>query len=172
MLFVGSEFKRKGLDNLIPAIGDGMKLLVVGKGERFKHYRRLAEKKGASNRILFKGLVDDVRHYYAAADVVVLPSLKEAFGMSILEGMACGLPVISSAAAGVAALISNGDNGLIAYNPGELMGLLECIRVPRVRQALGEKARLTAERHTWELKAHLYEKVCYAIAHQKRANPG
>ncbi len=171
VLFVGSEFKRKGLDNLIPAIGDGMKLLIVGEGERFKYYHRLSEKWGVSSQILFKGLADDVRHYYAAADVVVLPSLKEAFGMSILEGMACGLPVVSSAAAGVAALISDGDNGLIANKPGELRGLLERLRSARVRQSLGEKARLTAERHTWELKARLYEKMCYEIARQKRSGP-
>ncbi|MCP3953182.1 MAG: glycosyltransferase family 4 protein, partial [Desulfobacterales bacterium] len=110
-------------------------------------------------------------HYYAAADVVALPSLKEAFGMSILEGMACGLPIISSAAAGVASLVNHGKNGLIANQPDELGDLLDGLRAPRLRKSLGEKARLTAEKHTWEITARLYENVCFEIAGLKNAGP-
>jgi UDP-glucose:(heptosyl)LPS alpha-1,3-glucosyltransferase len=169
VLFVGSEFKRKGLADLIPAIGHGMKLLVVGKGERRGYYRRLAEKAGVENQILFKGFTGDVRHFYAAADVVVLPSLKEAFGMSILEAMACGLPVISSATTGVASLIRPGENGLTFDDPARLGGMLKSLSSRDLRQRLGAHARLTAENHTWEKTATIYEQMCLKIAAGKRS---
>lgn len=170
VLFVGSEFKRKGLDDLIRAISPEMKLLVVGKGERPGHYRQLAEKCGVLDQVLFKGLANDVRHYYAAADVVVLPSLKEAFGMSILEAMACGLPVISSVATGVAALINNGENGFIFNDAAKIGGLLEKLKSPDLRQALGKQARVTAENHTWEKTAAIYERICLEITAGKAAD--
>jgi len=171
VLFVGSEFKRKGLDALIRAIRPGMKLMVVGKGENHGHYHRLTEKCGVSEQVLFKGLTADVRHYYAAADVVVLPSLKEAFGMSILEGMACGLPVISSAATGAASLIDHGENGYIFNQAMEMAALLENLKSLDLRRALGEQARKTAESHTWEKTASVYEKICHEISALKEKGP-
>ena len=167
VLFVGSEFKRKGLDDLIRAIRPGMHLIVVGGGERTGYYRRLVASCGATDRVAFRGLTDDVRRCYAAADVVVLPSLR-AFGMSILEGMACGLPVISSAAAGVSGLLDHGVNGYVFNRPGELAGLLENLKSPDLRQALGVQARRTAKAHTWEKTADVFEKVCREIAGQKQ----
>ena len=164
VLFVGSEFKRKGLDDLIRAIGPGMKLLVVGSGERPGYYHRLAEQCGVSGQVSYKGLTDDIRRYYAAADVVVLPSLKEAFGMSILEAMACGLPVISSAATGIAFLINDGENGFVFKNAAKIGSLLKSLQSPDLRQSLGEQARRDAENRTWEMTARIYEKVCYEIA--------
>jgi UDP-glucose:(heptosyl)LPS alpha-1,3-glucosyltransferase len=119
VLFVGGEFRRKGLDRLIPAIGERMRLIVVGRGELLEHYRKLAADCGIGDRIRFVGHVDgDVRSYYALADVVALPSVSEAFGMSILEAMACGLPVVASPSAGVADLIEDGGNGFLAYDGG------------------------------------------------------
>ena len=171
VLFVGSEYKRKGLDAIVKAIRPGMKLLVVGKGERAGHYQRLVKACGVSDQVLFKGLTDNVRRYYAAADVVVLPSLREAFGMTILEGMACGLPVICSAATGVAGLIDNGKNGYIFNQEQELAALLENLKSPDLRQAMGGQARSTAEEHTWEKTAGVYEKVCYTIAGRKKRQP-
>jgi len=120
VLFVGSEFRRKGLDMLINAIEPGAKLLVVGSGERHAYYQRLSKKRGLQGQVLFKGLVDDVRQCYAAADVVALPSRKEAFGMSILEGMACGLPVVCSDAAGVSELVASDVNGYHFNNTAAL----------------------------------------------------
>jgi UDP-glucose:(heptosyl)LPS alpha-1,3-glucosyltransferase len=170
VLFVGSEFKRKGLDDVIRAISPGMKLLVVGRGERSGYYHRLAEKCGVREQVSFKGLTDDVRHCYAAADVVVLPSLREAFGMSVLEAMACGLPVISSAATGVAALIENGKNGFIFTNAEKISELLNKLKSADLKLAMGKQARSTAENHTWEETAAIYEKICLEITEGKAAN--
>ena len=79
-------------------------------------------------RVSMEGITDNVINYYALADVVVLPSRSEAFGMSILEGMACGLPVIVSHNSGIADLIRHGENGFLIKKASELPELLELMR--------------------------------------------
>lgn len=158
VLFVGGEFRRKGLDRLIPAIGDGMRLIVVGRGERLDHYRKLAADGGAERRIEFVGHVtEDMRKYYACADVVVLPSLSEAFGMSILEGMACGLPVVASPAAGVADLIEDDFNGFLAADTAALRSALLRLKDDALRSQMGKRARQTAEGYSWDRITAEYE---------------
>jgi UDP-glucose:(heptosyl)LPS alpha-1,3-glucosyltransferase len=171
VLFVGGEFKRKGLDRLIPAIGPGMRLTVVGRGEHLDHYRRLAASCGAEGRVEFAGhCADDIRRYYARADVVVLPSVSEAFGMSILEGMACGLPVVASPAAGVASLIAEGRNGFLAGEVDALRAALASLQDPAVRNRMGEKARRTAESYSWDRIASDYEEVYREWAEARRTD--
>lgn len=168
ILFVGSEFRRKGLDRLIPAIGPGMRLIVVGRGERMRHYRDLVDRHGLVGRVEFKGLSDDVRRYYAMADVVVLPSRSEAFGMTILEGMACGLPVIVSANSGAAALIRDGDNGFIWHQQTDLAGILARLKDKDLRLRIGRHARETAMNFTWDKVTDKYEALYYQVAIEKR----
>jgi UDP-glucose:(heptosyl)LPS alpha-1,3-glucosyltransferase len=164
VLFVGSEFRRKGLDHLIPAIGPGMRLLVVGSGERKDHYRNLVKKHDLTDRVYFTGHTDNVRRYFAAADVVVLPSLSEAFGMSILEGMACGHPIVTSSNAGVSSFVKNGVNGFVFDDPFELSGILNRLMNPAERKRLGDRARATAEEHGWQNVADEYEKLYFEVA--------
>jgi UDP-glucose:(heptosyl)LPS alpha-1,3-glucosyltransferase len=162
VLFVGSEFRRKGLDLLIPAIGPGMRLVVVGQGERLEHYRRMAAESGIGDRLHFTGLVkSDVRKFYAIADVVALPSLSDAFGMSILEGMACGIPVVTSPCAGVSSLISPGENGFVVSDSAGLAAALVRLLDPSLRRSFGAAAIKTAEEHSWERVADAYESVFY-----------
>jgi len=171
VLFVGSEFRRKGLADLIRAMGPDITLLVVGQGERLGYYQKLAQKHGVSERVFFKGLTDNVRHFYAAADVVALPSLREAFGMSILEAMACGLPVVSSAATGVAGIIEDGKNGYIFKDSRQIGSILQLLKAADLRRSIGRRARLTAEKHTWEATASIYEDLCLKIAREKKISP-
>lgn len=158
VLFVGSEFRRKGLDRLIRAIGPGMRLLVVGRGDELPYHRQLVTQHGLEERVRFAGLAREVFPYYAAADVVVLPSRSEAFGMSILEGMACGLPVIVSANSGVAPVIRHGDNGYLLHDAAaELPALLQRLRSPSERERLGRGARDSAEEYSWARVADAHE---------------
>lgn len=159
VLFAGSDFKRKGLDELLPALGAGMHLAVVGRGERHGHYQRLVASLGLTARVHFEGLCEQMREQYAAADVVVLPARVEAFGMVILEAMASGCAVIASQGAGVAALIEHGVNGLIMASPAELPRLLDTLRDPAVRHRLGQHASETAAAHSWDNAAEAYESL-------------
>jgi len=167
VLFVGSEFRRKGLDRLIQAIGPGMRLLVIGSGDDMPYHRRIIARRGLEDRVRFAGLVRDVLPFYAAADVVVLPSRSEAFGMSVLEGMASGLPVLVSANAGVAALIRPGENGFLIESDAALARQLVELRDQELRRRIGEAARRTALDFTWERAAAAHEELYRRILAEK-----
>ena len=168
VLFVGSEFKRKGLDVLIPSIGDDMFLYIAGRGEKINYYKKLIKKYNKISKIKFLGLIKDTNKWYSISDVVVLPSIKEAFGMTILEAMSCGLPVIVSKNAGVSSLIDHGKNGFICQNQKDIETiLLELKNTPKTRKRIGENARLTAFEHTWDICADKFEELCLKITEQK-----
>ncbi|HSO20135.1 MAG TPA: glycosyltransferase family 4 protein [Desulfosarcina sp.] len=157
VLFVGSAFQRKGLDRVLPAIRGGRRLFVVGKGDRHTRFHRLVRQLGAADKVVFAGAVDDIVPYYALADVVVLPSRSEAFGMSVLEGMACGLPVVVTPNAGVADLIVPGENGLIMQTDADLDRFLAQLERPDERRRIGLNARRTALAYTWEQVGRRHE---------------
>lgn len=168
VLFVGSEFRRKGLDNLILTLPEKTRLVIVGRGDHLSYYHHLVKAAGLQNKVTFKGLVDNIADYYASADVLVLPSLREAFGMAALEAMACGLPVVLSSATGVASLVEDGKNGFVFNQPSELKGILRRLSDPGIRKMIGENARLTAMNHTWDNAADQYEAIYWDIYDKKR----
>jgi len=167
ILFVGSEFRRKGLDRLIRTIGPGMRLLVVGRGDDWPYHRQLVARHGLEKQVSFAGLASNVLPHYAAADVVALPSRSEAFGMSVLEGMACGLPVIVSDNAGVASLIRHGENGYLSHTGSELASLLGQLQNRDLRRRLGQAARVTAEDYSWGRVAALHEELYRRVVADK-----
>jgi UDP-glucose:(heptosyl)LPS alpha-1,3-glucosyltransferase len=124
-LFVGSGFERKGLTQFLRAlatspeqagvVGGAEKCwgIVVGKDKHLSRYQELAKKLGIGARVVFTGGVTDTRPHYAAADVFVLPTLYEPFGLVCLEAMAAGLPVVTTSAAGAAELIVSGVTGYV-----------------------------------------------------------
>jgi UDP-glucose:(heptosyl)LPS alpha-1,3-glucosyltransferase len=155
-LFVGSGFRRKGLDRLLalwqsPRLREVF-LLVVGDDARLQGYRSRA--RGiAPDRIIFSGRRDDVENYYAAADVVALPSLQEAFGNVALEALASGLPVLLSREVGAAEVLDGAlAQGIVERAEdlreweNKLLGLLALSQDPSAAAA----ARGIAERHSWE----------------------
>ncbi|MDF1577565.1 MAG: glycosyltransferase family 4 protein [Desulfobulbales bacterium] len=160
ILFVGSEFKRKGLDRLIPAIAPGMRLLVLGRGDNLSFFHGLAAGLGMEDRVHFAGLIEgDVGGYYAAADVVVLPSRSEAFGMTVLEGMAAGLPVLVSRECGVAPLINTGEDGFVFDDSEQLARFLAELSDRGFRQRVGAAARRKAEAYSWDMQTDKYERL-------------
>jgi UDP-glucose:(heptosyl)LPS alpha-1,3-glucosyltransferase len=168
VLFVGNGFRRKGLDILLsvwsaPALSQAY-LLVVGDDARFSAYKARA-RSVAGERIVFAGRQQDVENYYAAADVVALPSFQEAFGNVVLESLAVGLPVLVSRQAGAAELLTgNLVNGIVDRLDDreelveKLVKLLDRCADPSLAaeaRALGE--RFSWERHLLELEALLLE---------------
>lgn len=169
ILFVGSAFKRKGLDRLIGALSPNMRLLVVGTGDHLPLYKKMVAHRGLSGQVSFLGFIQDVKPYYAAADVVALPSRSEAFGMSILEAMACGLPTIVSENAGVADIIEDGRNGCLMRDPDTLPDLLKALSDADVRARIGRMARDTAQACSWENIAAAHEDCYRMIISGKRS---
>ena len=77
--------------------------------------RRKTVDKCLEDRVHFKGSVDQdtLRNYYSAADVLVLPSFYESFGLVALEAMSCGLPVVASRVGGIPSFVDIGENGYL-----------------------------------------------------------
>lgn len=115
-LFVGSGFERKGLAAALRALAlapSESHLLIVGGDKHAARYQALAQQLGVAARTHFIGPQTDVKPYYGAADVFVLPTLYDPFPNAALEAFASGLPVITSPKSGAAEFIHEGDNGAV-----------------------------------------------------------
>jgi glycosyltransferase involved in cell wall biosynthesis len=125
-------------------------LVIVGEGSLEGELRALAASLPlpARNRIVFTGRREDVSAITGDLDVAVLPSLREAQGISILEAMARRKPVVASAVGGIPEVLTNGVDGLLVP-PADPAALADaCIRLacsPELRQRLGEAGRATVE---------------------------
>jgi UDP-glucose:(heptosyl)LPS alpha-1,3-glucosyltransferase len=130
-----------------------LQLLIVTRKDQAS-IRALAEAKNLSDRVHLLAFRRDVELYFAAADAYVGPSLEDSFAMPVAESMACGLPVITSAAAGVSEIISNGVDGLILEDPADATTLASMIRSlyenAALRSKLGDTAAVTARRYSWK----------------------
>lgn len=128
ILFVGgldSAHYFKGVDYLIRAykllratdLGKQTKLVIVGEGDLKPHYKDLTGQLNLFDHVVFIGGVseDDLPKYYNLSDLVVLPSIdkSEAFGMALIEGMACAKPVIATNLPGVRTVVDDQKNGLL-----------------------------------------------------------
>ncbi len=173
VLFVGGYWERKGLSQVIKALprlrSSQVTLLVVGSGDATR-YRKLARNEGVKQRVIFAGPVEEVWKYYAAADIFLLPSLYEPFGLCILEAMATGLPVVTSREAGVAELIHDGFDALLLEDAGDVADIAAkldlLVEDVDLRRRLGERARQTAMGYTWSRVAQstvdVYQQVLTA----------
>ena len=101
-------------------------LLVGGGGVDIDNceetLRRTVKKEGLEDQILFTGEQSNVHQYLQASDIYAFPSQNESFGISVVEAMACGLPVVSSSAGGLRDLINDGVDGLM-IPPGDAAAL-------------------------------------------------
>ena len=156
-LFMGTGFERKGLVHLLRALpdaGEQIWLVVAGRDAEADSYRALARSLGIVERVRFLGPVPQPDLLYAAADVLVLPTLYEPFSNACLEAMACGLPVVTTRAAGVSELLPDRLDSLTlpaASDHATLTRALRRLQDPDERRALGADARAVAERRSLEI---------------------
>ncbi len=130
LVFIANELHRKGLGQTLEAMarnGDPrMTLHVVGKAG-LGPYQATIRRLGLDHRVHYHGPTRDVGWPLAAADLMVLPTQYEPFGLVIVEALASGVPVITSRLAGASVAVRHGRTGLILedpYDTGELAGLL------------------------------------------------
>ena len=88
-------------------------LLIVGEGSRQDALHQIARDQGIERHVIFTGRRDDIPAVTAAFDVAVLPSYREAQGLTILEAMALSRPVVASRVGGIPEMIEDGRNGLL-----------------------------------------------------------
>jgi UDP-glucose:(heptosyl)LPS alpha-1,3-glucosyltransferase len=176
LLFVGSGFVRKGLEFLLRALGElksaDVKLLVVGADSNQDKFRGLASRLGVADNIVFAGLQKDVQRFYAAADVVVLPSVQEAFGNVVLEALASGLPVITTKNAGASEILKGRLRDYILDrhdNVREMARMIRELSDSRTRADLSTEARAIAGGFTFEANARAFEAACELFIREKAA---
>lgn len=156
-LFVGSEFKRKGLGSLVEAMGrlkeNAPRLVVVG-GEDPSTYQARARELHIADRITWAGRVNNVKDYYAMADIFVLPTLSDPSPLAPLEAMAhgCAGVVSSGRYTGVAELTRNGEAILLQdpRDPAEIARAIETLLDPAVRRDYADKGRALALQLSWD----------------------
>ncbi len=149
----------KGIDVLITALGrvgrDAL-LVLAGDGPDSDACHRLAASLGLGDHVRFLGLRDDVERIYAAADVVVMPSLwDEAFGLVVIEAMAAGRPVVVTASGAMPELVDRG-RGLVVPKRDEVAmagAIGRLLDDDAARARMGQAARAFAVAHfsltTW-----------------------
>ena len=127
ILFVGRIDPLKGIDKLIKALPylrniQGLRLLVIGGGEHSQHeieqLRKLACNLKIQKSVTFLDLVrhEQLPYFYSAADVCVVPSYYESFGLVALESLACGTPVVATDVGDFKSIIRQGETGYVVVD--------------------------------------------------------
>ena len=163
MLYVGRVEPIKGLDLLVETAaqmdaGEPIRMVVVGGGgngdEELDRVRKLAKERQVDDIIDFVGRVDheELPLYYNAADVCVVPSYYESFGMVALESMACGTPVVATRAGGLPTIVHHGHTGYLKSwrCPEAFANSVEMIMASTgLQESMGAAARRRAEGMGW-----------------------
>jgi len=176
-LYVGRLEPLKGMELLLHTAAqmdscDEMRVLVVGGdangGQEVDRLKSLAKKLNVEDMFDFVGRVDqeDLPLYYNAADVCVVPSYYESFGLAALESMACGTPVVAARVGGLSTIVQHGRTGFLKSwrCPEAFANSLEMIiSSDRLKQSMGLAARRRAEGMGWDQVASdirsLYESL-------------
>jgi D-inositol-3-phosphate glycosyltransferase len=174
ILYVGRIDPLKGVDILIRAmaimnetgalVDCPQGLMVIGGDPQVSpdemnvemaRLQALCRELGMENVILFLGKrnQDSLPYYYSAAEVLVMPSHYESFGMVALEAMACGTPVVASQVGGLAYLVQDDVTGFVVPDddPQALADrLIQLIQDPNLRQKMGGQAAAYAQGYAWD----------------------
>ncbi|HJQ66733.1 MAG TPA: N-acetyl-alpha-D-glucosaminyl L-malate synthase BshA [Gemmatimonadales bacterium] len=138
------------------------KLILVGDGPDSDAAQREAVNLGVKRDVRFFGRVDDVADLLRGADLFLLPSETESFGLAALEAMACGVPVVASDAGGIPEVVADGQTGFLAPVGDVAMmtrRALEALRDPARLDALRRNAVARAADFAAEKIVPQYERV-------------
>lgn len=176
LLFVGRLERLKGVEVAIRALAllrdrahDNVRLLILGEDSRAggaldgeqsekRRLKAIAAELGVRDRVDFIGSVahDDLPNFYGAADVCVMPSYSESFGLVGLEAQACGCPVVAAGVSGLRSVVRDEVSGYLidGHDPAayaERIGRL--LSDPELAQQMGRRGRLLAQRFSWSRTA-------------------
>lgn len=156
LLFVGGDWERKGLRIVLKSFClldiENIKFVIIGNGEK-NAYKDLLSLNKKSNSIIFLKSTSQIKEYYSAADIFIFPSLYDPFGLTLLEAIASGIPVIVSKYAGVSELLINKIDSFIIdpYNDTEIKEtIIELSKNNMLRQQIREKSQSLISKYAWD----------------------
>ena len=157
----GHRFLFDAAPEIISRVGPTV-FLLAGDGPDRCQLEEYALARGLQNQVRFLGRRDDVADLISLSSVVVLPSLAESFGFTLLEAMSLGRPVVGSTAGGIPEVVADGVDGLLVA-PGQSQELAEAIchvlKNPNIAETMGEAGRKNAARFTFGRMIRGYEAV-------------
>lgn len=175
VLTIGRLEKIKGFQCLIKALPkiseqiSNVKIVIAGPEYDYgNELRRLSKEIGVEENVIFSGLMnkDDKKEALAAADVVVVPSIYEGFGVVLLEAMAAKRPVIATKTGAAPEIIEDGMTGLLVEigNTEQLASLIaKVLKNSQFAKELSANAKIEVEKYDWKRIAskilRLYDKV-------------
>jgi D-inositol-3-phosphate glycosyltransferase len=182
LLFVGRLERLKGVDLAISALAllrdrnhDDVRLLILGEdskdGDESEKARlkAVAAAAGVRDRVDFLGSVahHELPYFYSAADVTVMPSYSESFGLVALEAQACARPVVASNVSGLRSVVRDDVSGYLVDNRdaaayAERIGRL--LDDPQLAGQMGARGRLLAQRFSWTRTADRLELLFERLA--------
>ncbi|WP_456472471.1 glycosyltransferase family 4 protein, partial [Methanocaldococcus sp.] len=161
LLYVGRLTYQKGVEYLIGAMPIllnkyNVRLVIAGRGEMESYLRDLCNWLNVGHKVNFLGFVngDRLKYLYNSADITVIPSVYEPFGIVALESMAAGTPVVASSVGGLREIIKHEYNGIWVYpkNPESIAwGVSRVIEDPILRDYIVKNAKKDVyTKYSWE----------------------
>lgn len=167
--FVGRLSKVKGCEQLIralPLLNFKYKCLIIGDGPLRKNLEKLVKKLKLEDKVVFLGYQREVQRFYLLLDLLVVPSLFESFGLSVIESQAMGIPTIGSNVEALNEIIQQEYNGLLfqSKNVIELTQKIDLIynnpglKKRIIKNSLKELKKYSLKEYILELNK-LYKKI-------------
>ncbi|MFX1479120.1 MAG: glycosyltransferase family 4 protein, partial [Promethearchaeota archaeon] len=171
LLYVGRIVPEKGLNHLIKALSlvkerfSDFVCICVGSGDDIMIYKELARSFGVLDNLYFWGSLpyQFLPKVYNLADIFVLPSLEEPFGIVLAEAQACGIPIVASNTGGISEVVEHEKSGILvpSKSPSELAAaLIELLDDPSLRIEMGKAGRnRVIKNFSWEITAIKTEQI-------------
>ena len=144
--------------------------LLAGDGKHRAELEAEVRARGIEGSVRFLGRRDDVPELIALSTLVVLPSLAESFGFSLLEAMSMGKPVVGSTTGGIPEVVTDGETGLLvpAADSSSLAdAICRILQDEKLAQMLGEAGRRSAARFTFERMISGYQAVYQKVTEHR-----
>jgi len=168
LLAVGRLIPARGFDVLLRAFANisaefpKIRLVLLGDGPEKQHLLQKVQELMLDGRVVFLGRVahHEVGRWMAYSQVVVVPSLREAFGLAALEGMAAGKPVVATTAGGLPEILAGAEGWLVPGDEAALAtAMREALQTVAANPTYGQRNRELAAQFGWEQLIEAYMRV-------------